>query len=298
MPSIRDATREDIPAIFDIRTSVRENSATRWQLEQLGINEETVFEAISTEGHGWIAEDHGYAVGFSIAELREGSVFALYVRPEYEGRGYGRELLTAAVEWLFSKGFHRVWLAVGTDTRAHRFYLKHGWIPTGRIEPNGDVELELKSRFAVRVRQMAEAEMESVVKLWHAAKKHAYSYLPLEQARTLEEDAAFFTQNICSRCELWIAERDGQVQGFLALDGSYIDRIYVSPEVQQTGIGSALIHHAKKLSPSGLELHTHQKNLAACRFYQKHGFRPVRFGISPAPESEPDVEYHWRPERK
>jgi len=56
-----------------------------------------------------------------------------------------------------------------------------------------------------------------------------------------------------------------------------------------------LIHHAKKLFPYGLELHTHQKNIAACRFYEKHGFVAVRFGISPPPESEPDVEYHWRP---
>ena len=126
MPIVREATREDIPAIFDIRTSVRENSATRLQLEQMGINEETVWTAISTEGRGWIAENNGVAVGFSIADLREGSIFALYVRPEFDGRGYGGELLTAAVDWLFCKGFRRIWLAVGRDTRAHRFYLKRG----------------------------------------------------------------------------------------------------------------------------------------------------------------------------
>jgi len=207
--SIRDATIEDIPAIFDIRVSVRENCATRLQLEQLGINEETVRAAISTEGHGWIAEDSGYAVGFSIADLQEGSVFALYVRPEYEGRGYGEKLLAAAVDWLFGKGFPRVWLAVGADTRAHRFYLKRGWTPTGRIEPNGDIELALTFRSAVKIRRMIEAEAASVIQLWHAAKKQAYSYLPLEQARSLEEDAEFFTQKIRSRCELWVAEHEG-----------------------------------------------------------------------------------------
>src|SRR5687767_7326134 len=50
-------------------------------------------------------------------------------------------------------------------------------------------------------------------------------------------------------------------------------------------------------SPDGLALHTHQENHAARAFYEKHGFRAVKFGISPPPENAPDVEYHWRPGR-
>jgi GNAT superfamily N-acetyltransferase len=83
--------------------------------------------------------------------------------------------------------------------------------------------------------------------------------------------------------------------GFLAIQGSYIDRLYVLPDVQRVGIGAALIKRAMELSPTGLELHTHQRNMAARSFYEKHGFVSVHFGVSPAPESEPDVEYHWRP---
>ena len=30
--------------------------------------------------------------------------------------------------------------------------------------------------------------------------------------------------------------------------------------------------------------------------YTKHGFRAVKYGVSPAPESEPDVLFHWRPD--
>ena len=38
------------------------------------------------------------------------------------------------------------------------------------------------------------------------------------------------------------------------------------------------------------------KDIAASRaFYEKHGFRAVRFVVSPPPESEPDVEYQLRP---
>jgi ribosomal protein S18 acetylase RimI-like enzyme len=136
-----------------------------------------------------------------------------------------------------------------------------------------------------------------VAELWHCTKKDAYPYLPLEQVRTVDEDSEFFHHVLLPRCDIWVAEQAGQVAGFLALKGSYIDRLYVAPHLQGIGIGTALIRHAMKLSPSGLELHTHQRNLSARRFYERHGFVAVQFGISPPPESEPDVEYHWRPEQ-
>ncbi len=148
------------------------------------------------------------------------------------------------------------------------------------------------------VRRMIDAEARTVVELWHDTKKNAYPYLPLEQARTLDEDFAFFQQVLLPRFDIWVAEEQDQLVGFLAMNGSYIDRLYVLPSVQRLGIGAALIKHAKKLSPSGIELHTHQKNLAARGFYEKHGFLAIHFGVSPPPESEPDVEYHWRPDER
>jgi ribosomal protein S18 acetylase RimI-like enzyme len=61
-------------------------------------------------------------------------------------------------------------------------------------------------------------------------------------------------------------------------------------------VGLALLETAQTLSPVGLELHTHIENHTARSFYEKHGFRVVRFGMSPPPENEPDVEYAWRPD--
>jgi hypothetical protein len=52
---------------------------------------------------------------------------------------------------------------------------------------------------------------------------------------------------------------------------------------------------ARELSPRGLRLFTHQANAKARAFYEKEGFRVVRFGTSPPPESAPDVEYAWAP---
>ena len=146
-----------------------------------------------------------------------------------------------------------------------------------------------------RVRPLCESDFEAVVALWHETKQDAYPYLPLEQGRTLEEEADFFRVRILSRCAVFVVEIRGGLAAFLAVDGSYVDRLYVHPRCQRHGIGSLLLRKAFELSPEGVELHTHQKNETACAFYEKHGFRAVRYGTSPPPESEPDVEYHWRP---
>jgi len=145
---VREATADDVAVIFEIRVAVRENFATRESLYASGINEESVRVAITTEGRGFVAEDEGQRVGFSIADKSSGSVFALFVRPEYEGRGHGSALLESAVRWLFDQGFETVWLAVGPNTRAHHFYLRHGWVETGAVEPNGDIEMK-RTRNAV-----------------------------------------------------------------------------------------------------------------------------------------------------
>ena len=144
------------------------------------------------------------------------------------------------------------------------------------------------------IRRMRDDELEEVIALWARTTKVAYPYLPLEQKYTLDERREFFTKSIAPRCEIWIASHDS-ILGFLALAGSYLDRLYVDPDRQRSGVGAALLDKAQSLSPAGLELHTHQQNEAACAFYEKHGLRAVKFGTSPPPESAPDVEYHWRP---
>jgi ribosomal protein S18 acetylase RimI-like enzyme len=145
------------------------------------------------------------------------------------------------------------------------------------------------------IRAMMESEIGVVAALWHRAGIAAYPYLPGWQALSLATARDVFRNHIAARCDIHVIERGSQVAGFIALDGSYIDRLYIDPAHQGHGLGTALTQFAKTRSPGGLELHTHQQNVAARRLYEKLGFTAVRFGTSPAPECAPDVEYHWRP---
>jgi ribosomal protein S18 acetylase RimI-like enzyme len=145
------------------------------------------------------------------------------------------------------------------------------------------------------IRPFQDQDSNAVIAVWHRSGHTAYRFLPTWQGLTLERAREVFWKKICSRSDVWVGTRDGQVVAFLAMNGSYIFRMYVDPAEWRKGWGVRLIDFAKRLSPRGLELHTHRENHPARRLYEKHGFTAVKFGISPPPESAPDVEYHWRP---
>ena len=144
---------------------------------------------------------------------------------------------------------------------------------------------------------MRDDEVEAVIELWHVTRKATHApFIAMEQGIDLEDSRRYFRETVLGKTRLFVAEAGGELRGFLALEGSYLDRMYVHPDHQRRGIGSALLARARELSPAGLSLHTHQKNANARAFYEKHGFRAVRFGVSPPPENEPDVEYRWEPD--
>lgn len=52
-----------------------------------------------------------------------GEVSALYVRPDWQGRGVGRQLVRMAATWLHQKGFTALHIAVlAANTPARKFY--------------------------------------------------------------------------------------------------------------------------------------------------------------------------------
>lgn len=128
--SLRPATAADIPAIFAIRLAVRENAMTEAALAANGVTPAAIADMLATTAAGWIA---GAAQGFAIADAEDGSLFALFVHPDHEGRGLGRALLRRAESWLASQGWREAWLFTGADRalRAQGFYRAQGWQAAG-----------------------------------------------------------------------------------------------------------------------------------------------------------------------
>ena len=137
MPLMRPAEVADIDAMHRVRTSVREN-----KLVSMVLPPSRYIEYLESRGRGWVIEADGAVVAFAIADSRDGSLWALFVDPEHEGKGYGRRLHDAAVTWLFEVGHDRVWLTTSPGTRAQRFYERAGWTDAGPA-PQGERRLEL-----------------------------------------------------------------------------------------------------------------------------------------------------------
>jgi GNAT superfamily N-acetyltransferase len=96
--------------------------------------------------------------------------------------------------------------------------------------------------------------------------------------------------------EVWVAEADDRLVGFAALANDLLGHLYVHPEAQNQGIGSALLESAKERRPEGFRLWVFQKNEGARRLYERHGFRLVELTDgSGNEEREPDALYEWLP---
>jgi GNAT superfamily N-acetyltransferase len=81
-----------------------------------------------------VAERAGRLVGFARADERTGEVAYLYVDPDEQGRGTGRQLLAAVLDRLRTAGHHRARLRTEErNTGARRFYASAGWRLTGEV---------------------------------------------------------------------------------------------------------------------------------------------------------------------
>lgn len=142
------------------------------------------------------------------------------------------------------------------------------------------------------IRPYRDADQAEVVRVWHRSGLAGYTSLPTWQAMTFETAIRVFINVIQPKNDIWVGTLNGSPVAFMAMNGSYLDRLYVDPSEWRKGWGTEFIQRAKQLSPMGLECHTHQENYPARALYECHGFIAVRFGINPPPESAPDVEYH------
>lgn len=134
---IRVAAEADIEAMHRIRLAVRENRL----VDPAMVQPEDYRRMMREDGRGWVAEADGRIVGFALADLRRGNVWALFVDPECEGRGIGRRLHDGMMDWMFAAGAARVWLGTDAGTRAEALYRAAGWVAAG--EYHGEARYEM-----------------------------------------------------------------------------------------------------------------------------------------------------------
>ena len=138
----REASDADMPGISHVRLSVIENALSVEQLEERGITNASVAASLLTHRKGWVAEQDGRIVAFSMADRADWSIFALFVLPGYEQRGLGSRLLDLALDWLWEQ---RRGTRLALDRAAHAgvALLRAARMGLYRQEARGDLRFEL-----------------------------------------------------------------------------------------------------------------------------------------------------------
>ena len=134
----RQAITADIPQIQVVRNAVKENMLSDPALVSDRDNEEFITE----RGKGWVCADNGRIVGFAIADLKEKNIWALFVLPQYEGKGIGKTLHDLMMDWYFQQTTEKVWLGTAFHTRAETFYRMQGWKEVG-MHGSKEVKFEM-----------------------------------------------------------------------------------------------------------------------------------------------------------
>ena len=135
----REAEVQDIPQMQIVRNAVKENTLSNPAL----VTDADVEDYITRRGRGWVCEINELIVGFAIADLIDKNIWALFVHPDAEGKGIGKQLHDRMMNWYFSQTDETVWLSTSPGTRAETFYKMQGWKEAG-VYGKGELKFEMK----------------------------------------------------------------------------------------------------------------------------------------------------------
>lgn len=115
-----------------------------------------------------------------------------------------------------------------------------------------------------------EENHDQLVDIWYRAVRQTHTFLT-------EQDMQFYhrmVQNGALReVEIWVELNESkQPTGFIGLDGTTIEMLFVDPDYHGKGIGSRLIRYAETIKGSKLKVDVNEQNEGAYAFYQRYGF--------------------------
>lgn len=280
--TFREARPADIALIVDVRTAVRENHLDIEGLAARGITPQSV--ALSFEGHskGWVADIGGRIAGFSIADRSSRSIFALFIHPDFDGRGLGTRLLRLAANWLMPTSAEPIWLMTGQGTKAETFYRRRGWRQT-RIADDGQISFEWSGNGLI------DGPMIDLARLDLVPLKDAAHFEPYHRIRRIElferydgpsaiYDPGVAGENLAENLG-HVLLRDGTVIGTIRID--LVDRghagfrlVAVAGDHKNLGYGAFMLDRAEAIARAyGRREIVVNASIPAWGFYERHGYR-------------------------
>lgn len=141
------------------------------------------------------------------------------------------------------------------------------------------------------IREFESKDIDQVMRIWLNTNLQAHFFIDMMYWQNNFESVK---QQI-SQAEVYVCEVNGQIEGFIGLQGDYVAGMFVKPELQNRGMGCDLLNHVKKKKKI-LELDVYQKNWAAIRFYVSQEFSEEDITVDQA-TGEKQVRMVWEKRR-
>lgn len=122
------------------------------------------------------------------------------------------------------------------------------------------------------IRQATTTDYPELADIYHDASLLAHPFIDPE---FIAQDKHRVRDEYLPLNESYVYEQQGQILGFVSLTKTHINGLFVHVDHQRSGIGRALIDHAKERH-SELELCCFIDNYLAQRFYYALGFEVVQ----------------------
>ena len=117
------------------------------------------------------------------------------------------------------------------------------------------------------IRKLRKTDLDEVAYIWLHTNKKAHDFI----AETYWDEHFEMVEGMLGDAEIYVFEEQGQIKGFVGLDGEYIAGIFVREKEQSLGIGKQLLDFVKSLKGQ-LKLNVYQKDERAIKFYTREQF--------------------------
>ena len=138
------------------------------------------------------------------------------------------------------------------------------------------------------IRKLQKTDIMKVADIWLDTNIKAHNFIPAKYWESYYEPV----KEMLLQAEVYVYENNGEIQGFIGLNGEYVEGIFVCDKLQSQGIGKLLLDFVNE-SRTELSLHVYQKNIRAIRFYQREGFEIQSEGMD-EDTGEKDYVMTWR----
>ncbi|HCW62866.1 MULTISPECIES: acetyltransferase [Sphingomonadaceae] len=110
-----------------------------------------------------------------------------------------------------------------------------------------------------------------VMQIWREAVDATHDFLDPKDRDAIEQELSQFLPT----APLWLAiDKASRTVGFMLLDGSHMEALFIDPASRGQGVGRSLVEHACSLY-SVISTDVNEQNSAAAGFYRRLGFIPT-----------------------